>query len=212
LWDDLLSGVKSAVVGTKISYYLLAAIIVIGSIVAPIAIKAKYPVLSAGIAVSASFLVFGMLLSVAAFSAKKFIMAFILIVYAVALFLYPLNQLVVPQLERLEASKEVSGKLKPLMKPSERLGSESNYLPGLAFYADKAPSNLDRHHDMVQFMNSNERVWVVMKEKNHRQLYDPTVNKFYVKPSYLIYKAGKRAIITNQMPADGKYIVRRELP
>lgn len=42
-------------------------------------------------------------------------------------------------------------------------------------------------------------------------LYDPSVNKFYTKPSYLIYKAGKRAIVTNEMPADGKYIVRREL-
>lgn len=212
LWDDFLDGVKGAVAGTKVSYYILAAIIIIGSLVAPIAIKTKYPVLSAGIAVSASFLVFGMLLSVAAFSAKKFIMAFLLVVYAVALFLYPLNQLVVPQLERLEASKEAAEKIKPLMKPSERLGSESNYLPGLAFYADKAPTNLDRHHDMVQFVNSSERVWVVMKEKNHRQLYDPSVNKSYVKPSYLIYKAGKRAIVTNEMPADGKYIARRELP
>ncbi len=211
LWDDFLSGVKAAAAGTKVSFYLMEAIIIIGPFAAPIAIKAKYPVLSAGIAISASFLVFGMALSATAFSLKKYVMAFLLTVYAVALFLYPLNELVIPQLERLEASKEVAGKLKPLMKASERLGSESNYLPGLAFYADKAPANLDRHHDMVQFMNSNERVWVVMKEKNHKQLYDPSVNKFYTKPSYLIYKAGKRAIVTNEMPADGKYIVRREL-
>jgi hypothetical protein len=185
---------------------------VVGSVIAPIAIKAKYPVLSAGIAVSVAFLVFGMLLSLAAFLRKKFAAAFVLVIYAVAIFLYPLSELVVPQIERLETSKEVGGKLKPLMKASEPLGSESNYLAGLAFYADKAPADLDRHHDMVQFMNSSERVWIVMKEKNHKQLYDPTVNKTYTKPSYLLYKAGKRAIVTNEMPADGKYIVKRELP
>lgn len=212
LWDDFLSGAKDAIIGTKVSHYLLVAIIVIGSVIAPIAIKAKYSVLSAGIAASASFLVFGMLLSAVAFYLKRYTMAFMLVVYAVALFLYPLSELVVPQIERLETSREVAQKLKPLMGPSERLGSESNYLPGLAFYADKAPANLDRHHEMVQFMNSKERVWVVMKEKNHIQLYDPTVNKFYVKPSYLIYKAGKRAIVTNEMPANGEYISRRELP
>jgi len=133
-------------------------------------------------------------------------------VYAVALFLYPMNELVVPPIERMETSEEVARKLVPLMKASERLGAESNYLAGLAFYADKAPVNLDRHHDMVQFMNSKERIWAVMKEKNHIQLYDPVVNPLYVKPSYIIYKAGKRAIVTNEMPSDGKYIVRRERP
>jgi len=212
LWDDFMSGNAGATAGTKVSYYILVAIVIIGAFVAPVAVKLKYPVLSAGVALSASFLVFGMLLSMSAFAGKKIVMAFLLVVYAVALFLYPLNELVIPSIERLETSKEVALKLKPLMKSSEPLGAESNYLAGLAFYADKAPANLDRHHDMVQFLNSKEHVWAVMKEKNHKQLYDPSINQSYVKPSYIIYKAGKRAIVTNEMPADGKYIVKRERP
>lgn len=212
LWDDFLAGKSGTAAGVRVSYYLLAAIIFIGAFAAPLAVKGKYPAISAGAAISAAFLVFGMALSVAAFATRRFTAAFILIVCAVAIFLYPMNEYVVPPIERLESSEEIAKILKPMMKPSERLGSESNYLAGLAFYADKAPDNLDRHHDMVQFINSNKRVWVVMKEKNHKQLYDPMVNKIYVKPSYLLFKVGKRAIVTNIVPEDGRYLARRELP
>jgi hypothetical protein len=186
--------------------------VIAGSIIAPLAIRGKYPSLAPGAAVSASFLVLGMILSLSAFIRKRYVPSMLLMVYAIAVFLYPVNELVVPPIERLETSKAVGLRLKPLMKQSEPLGSESNYLAGLAFYADRAPANLDRHHDMVQFMNSPGRVWVVMKEKNHAQLYDPVVNKQYVKPSYVIYKAGKRAIVTNEIPQDGKYLVKRQRP
>jgi hypothetical protein len=123
-----------------------------------------------------------------------------------------LNELVIPPIERMETSEEVARELKRLMKASEPLGAESNYMPGLAFYADKAPVNVDAHHNMVMLLNSKERTWAVMKEKNHRQLYDPVINPVYVKPSYAVYKYGKRVIVTNEMPEDGRYIVRRERP
>lgn len=210
LLDRHLDG--NAVPGVKTSYYLLQVLILAAAFIAPIALNKKYQTISYGAAVSAAFLVFGMFLSLAAFLRKRFFAAFVLIACAVMIFLYPVDQFVMPPIEKLESSDEVGRRLKLVMKPSERLGSESNYLAGLAFYADKAPANLDKHHDMVQFMNSDERVWVVMKEKNHIQLYDMLINKQHVKPSYLIYKSGKRAIVTNEMPRDGKYITRRERP
>ena len=212
MWDDFASGKAPSAAGVRISYYLLVTAVIAGSIIAPLAIRGKYPSLAPGAAVSASFLVLGMILSLSAFIRKRYVPSMLLMVYAIAVFLYPVNELVVPPIERLETSKAVGLRLKPLMKQSEPLGSESNYLAGLAFYADRAPANLDRHHDMVQFMNSPGRVWVVMKEKNHAQLYDPVVNKQYVKPSYVIYKAGKRAIVTNEIPQDGKYLVKRQRP
>jgi hypothetical protein len=96
------------------------------------------------------------------------------------------------------------------MKPDERLGSASNYLPGLAFYTGKFPVDLDQHQAQISFMNSEKRIWAVMKEKNHRHLYDPAITKAYVKPTYMLSVTGKRAIITNEAPADGRFLVKRE--
>ena len=98
------------------------------------------------------------------------------------------------------------------MKPHERLGSESNYLAGLAFYAEKTPIDFDKHNTLIKFLASEERVWCVLKEKNHIQLYDPDINRDYryMQPSYMVYCIGKRCIVTNKAPYDGKYIVKRE--
>jgi hypothetical protein len=60
------------------------------------------------------------------------------------------------------------------------------------------------------FLNSDDRVWCVIKDKNHAGLYDPEVTKDRVKPTYLVYKVGKRAIVTNKIPQDGFYIIKRE--
>ena len=69
---------------------------------------------------------------------------------------------------------------------------------------------MDKHHILVNFVNSDKRVWFVLKEKNYQQLYDPVINYSYVVPSYLIYKFGKRCIITNKVPDDGVYILKKE--
>jgi 4-amino-4-deoxy-L-arabinose transferase-like glycosyltransferase len=212
LWDDFLSGRAGAAAGVKASYYILLAVVIAGAVVAPAAIQGKCPTLSSGAALSASFLVFGMALSAAMFAAKRYAASLLFIVYAFSIFLYPLSEFVIPPVERLESSQDVAQKLGGMMLPSERLGSESNYLAGLAFYADRSPVDLDAHHNIVQFMNSKERVWAVIKEKNHRQLYDPVINKQYVRPSYAVYRAGKRVIVTNEMPRDGKFLLRRERP
>ena len=98
------------------------------------------------------------------------------------------------------------------MKPGEGLGAESNYLAGLAFYTNKIPIDLDKHHVLLQFINSKNRNWAVLKMKNHIQLYDPAINPSYAKPSYMVYRFGKKCILTNQIPDDGRYMTRREMP
>ncbi len=211
-WDDFLKGLtgKKIVKQMAVSYYILSAVIVLGAIGALLYIKHGYPVVLKGVLISSLFLIFGMALSFAAFLKKKFFWAFFLVVYSLAIFLIPLGMLVIPDIELYETSKEVSGRLLSLMKPAEMLGSESNHLAGLAFYTGKFPADLDKHDIMVQFMNSDKRVWGVMKEKNYKQLYDPGVNPEYVKPSYLVYKIGKRAIVTNGLPDNGRYILKGE--
>jgi hypothetical protein len=212
LLDDFLkSGVSKAVAsGTKASYYVLAVIMMLGWLGGAIYAKLDYPTIMTGVIVSSLFLVFGMALSLIAFINKKFMMAILLIPYALALFMYPVSVLMLSEIERLETSKEVSRKLLSVMKPGERLGAESNYLAGLAFYTGKYPVDLDRHHTIVPFLNSKDRIWAVIKEKNHGHLYNAEITKTYVKPSYMIYKAGKRAVVTNEAPADGVYMKKRE--
>lgn len=210
--DDFLRGDTTARMAklTKISYYLLIVIMLLGWIGGAIYAKLDFPSILGGVIISSLFLVFGAVLSLIEFRRERFLSALLLIAYSVGLFLYPASVLLLPDVERYETSKEVSQELLTLMKPGDRLGSESNHLAGLAFYTGKFPTDLDKHHVETQFINSEDRIWAVIKEKNHKQLYDPKINKDYVKPTYMVYKLGKRAIITNQMPADGKYMVKRE--
>lgn len=212
LWDDFLrkDAPKSVVLGVKISYYLLLAAVVFGAIGALTYINFKYPVIVSGAFMCAVFLVFGFSLSLAAFISKKFIWTFFLIAYSLVVFAYPLLTLVLPQIEPYETSKAISQKLLSFMKPEENLGSESNYLAGLAFYTGKIPTDIDKHHLLVRFLSSKERVWCVMKEKNHRELYELDTKPYYTRPSYMLYKIGKRAIVTNIVPSGVAYILKRE--
>jgi 4-amino-4-deoxy-L-arabinose transferase-like glycosyltransferase len=212
LLDDFLGGVKAALTGARISYYALAISIPIGAAIAPIIVNHKLPCAMAGAMTSAAFIAFGMLLSLFSFIIKMYRAAIAFVVYSVAVFIIPLNEMVLPSVERYETSREVSKVLSAMMKPEERLGSESNYLAGLAFYTGKFPVDTDKHHVLTTFMNSAERVWLVMKEKNHKQLYDPAINPTYVVPSYIVYMVGKRAVVTNKVPADGRYISMRKRP
>lgn len=212
-WDVFLreeASSRGVRIGMKISYYFLAIGALIGGIVAPIAVGMKYPALEEGVLASASFLVFGFMLSFVAFKKKKYPASIFLIFYSVAIFLYPLDRLVLPEVERQETSVIMAKELLKRARPGERVGSESNYLAGLAFYADKVPVNIDRYGDLVNFLASGERVWCVLKEKNHRQLYELDTKPYYTKPSYMVYKLGKKCIVTNLPPEDGRFLIKRE--
>lgn len=217
LWSDFLKKEKKARsldIGMKISYYLLAIGVLAGAI--GVSLYLKYhedmPEMLFGAAVSGVVLVLGFGIATFYFLKKRYAGTFLLIVASLAVFLVPLDLLVLPQVERYETSKDVAQRLKLLMKPGEELGAQSNYLPGLAFYADKFAVNMDPHHVFINFLNSDKRVWCVIKEKNHNGVYDPLINDEYVKPSYLIYKIGKRSIVTNEIPEDGVYILKKERP
>jgi 4-amino-4-deoxy-L-arabinose transferase-like glycosyltransferase len=212
LWDDFLQRrVSQAVIrGTRFSYYLLVIAMVLGPIGIMAYLKYDYPVILRSAAASAPVLVLGAILSFLFFLKKRIAVAFFLIFGAIAVFILPVTLLVLPKIDHYESSKEIVKKLVPLMKETERLGAESNYVAGLAFYTGKVPADLDKHHAMVQFLSSPDRVWAVMKEKNHIQLYTLDSPPFLMKPTYMVYNIGKRAIVTNRIPDDGKYIIKRE--
>lgn len=212
LWDDFLkAGASSATVkGFAISYWSLMVTAIIASAGALIYLYSHYPSIFVGVAVICLLIISGFTLSCIAFVQKKIVLSFALIVFAVGVILIPLSILVLPELERYETSKEIAGKLKTYMKGDEKLGSESNYLAGLAFYTGRFPVDVDRHHDLVGFLSAPERVWCVLKEKNHRFLYELDTKPVYTQTSYMLYKVGKRTIVTNKAPEDGVYLLKRE--
>ncbi|MFA6078573.1 MAG: glycosyltransferase family 39 protein [Candidatus Omnitrophota bacterium] len=211
-WDDFLKKdpSRTTVRQMKYSYYILPVLIIIGVVVLYVFLSKRYPPVLSGASVAGAVLALGFMLSLAAFKAKKYMMAFFFIIYALVLFIYPLSTLVLPVIERYETGKEISRELLPHMDQAQRLGSESHYRAGLAFYTGKFPVDIDKHHVLVQFLGSDERVWVVLKDKNHRQLYELDTEPFLMKPSYMVYKLGKKGIVTNRLPDDGKYILKRE--
>ncbi len=212
MWDDFLKPDAAGIVtkGARYSYYLLLVIIFFGAIGLYIFIAFDYPSLVTDALIAGLFLIFGFVLSLITFIKKNFIAAFFLVIYAVILFLYPLNKLVIPEIERYESSKEISEKLLSFIKDDEEIGTEKNYVSGVTFYTGHKVTNINKHHILVRFLNQTKRVWCVMKEKNHKQLYELDTKPFYTKPSYMVYKLGKKCILTNKIPDDGVYLVKRE--
>ena len=212
LWDEFLKKEvpRYIVNGMKASYYLLLAVIIAGAIGLVIFVHYDYPVMVEGVFVSGMFLVFGFILSSVAFFNKKYLWTFALLAYAAGIFLYPFSIFVVPVLDTFESSRTVARELMKYMKPDERLAAEGNYLSGLAFYTGKCPVDVDRYHLLVNFLSEDKRNWCVIKEKNHRHVYELDTKPHYMRASYMVYKLGKKAVVTNLLPEDGKYLAKRE--
>ncbi|MCX5679428.1 MAG: hypothetical protein NTZ95_01980 [Candidatus Omnitrophica bacterium] len=202
-WDDFLRSRPSERTEkwVKGSYYALIVIVVLGIAGASIYLSGHYPSILKSLILPYSMLLFGIAMSLVAFLSGKKLWTFILIAYAMLLFLYPVSKLVLPELGEFETSKTVAAKLAALMSPGERLGSEDRYIEGLAFYTGHISQDLGNYDDMVNFLGSKDHVWCVLKEKNYIQ--------FNALDTYVVYKLGKRAILTNILPADGKYMMKR---
>lgn len=211
-WDYFLGDSPSASVKRwmTVSYYALLAVIVGGAVGLYLFIRIRYPMILGGIFISGALLALGFVISLITMLRKKYILTYFFIIYALLIFLYPFAKLVLPELERYETSKEIAQKLLAFAKDGEGIGSEKDYVAGTTFYTGRPVTNVDRHHLLVNFLSSDKRVWCVLKEKNHRQLYELDTVPRFMKPSYVVYKLGKKCIITNELPEDGKYLVKRE--
>lgn len=214
-WDRLIDDAAADVAaggrkGLLISSYALTAIACAGSVGGIVYTVVDYPAITAGVCVMAALAIPPFILSSAACRRGKHLAAFALIIYAVGILLPPLESLVLPEIERYETSKTIARKLKHFMKPGELLGSESNYLAGLAFYTGTFPVNLDRHHDLWAFLHSPGRIWAVIKGKNHRFLYEATNQPQLDVTTYALYTIGKRTIVTNDLPPGAHPILTRE--
>jgi 4-amino-4-deoxy-L-arabinose transferase-like glycosyltransferase len=211
-WDEFLdrTGRQSAAKGLIFSYWLLLLAAIAGAAGLCIFIRLDYPILVRGALASGGVLLSGFLFSAVFFMKKRFFWAFLAIIASIAAFIIPLNRFVVPEIERYEASKEISAKLIELMKPGGTIGAEKDYLAGVSFYTGKDIVPINWHHELVRLLEKRGRAWCVLKEKNHIQLYTVDTKPQYLRPSYMVYKLGKKCIITNLPPEDGVWLAKRE--
>lgn len=212
MWDDFLKADSPHNLrrGIELSYYLLVAASLLAGIGLYIFMNRYHPKLGTRTLALSLFSIFGFSISLATFINSKFIASFLTIVISAASILYPLNKLVIPEIGLYESTREVSRKLSSLIKDDEPIGAESHYVAGLTFYTGRIVTDVDKHHVLVRFLSQDKRVWCVLKEKNFIQLYELDHKPYYTKPSYMVYKLGKKCIITNRIPDDGAYLTKRE--
>jgi len=198
LWDDFLN--KKAASGLikwmKVSYYSLPSLILLIFAGVCIFIKMDYPEIMGRVIITGLFLVFGIALSLMAFISRKFIAAFLLIAYSVALIMYPVDKLILPALEPHESSKALAKELLRFHKEGEVIGSEYDYRAGIAFYTGKVPAKIVDYSTLHELMGSKERVWCVLKQKNIADLNGPGIDK--PKNVVVVFKSGKKRLITNK--------------
>jgi hypothetical protein len=198
LWDDFLNkeAAQSLIKWMKVSYYSLPSLILLIFVGVCIFIKMDYPEILGKVVITGLFLIFGIALSLAAFINRKFIAAFFLIAYSVALIMYPLDRLILPALEPHESSKALAKELLKFYKEGEVIGSEYDYRAGIAFYTGKVPVKIVNYTTLHELMNSKERVWCVLKQKNLVDLTNPGIDK--PKSVVVVFKSGKKRLITNK--------------
>ncbi len=214
LWARLFEPSPEIGVINKVKHSLRALLLIIigASIGAVIYLGAsRYAGVTGGAAVSAAVLTAGIALSLVFFEKKgMYLAAFATIVISTTVTFLPLECLVLPEIERHETSREVADVLKALVKPGDIVGAEAGYMEGIAFYTGLFPARLDRHHLLVNFLNSQTRGWCILKEKNLDQLYTLDDKPIHKKPSYIVWRSGKKCIFTNKLPDDGVYLEKKE--
>jgi len=151
-----------------------------------------------------------MSLSIWLISRKKYTLSLALFMLSFLSFVFVSSYFLLPELGKYESSKHISERLSKLAKPGEPIGVETRYRRGVAYYTGREDiPDIHPHHLMTGFLSRKKRVWAVIKEKNYDQLYDDP-NKPFHSPGYIVYKFGKKVIVTNKRPSDGKFIRMRK--
>lgn len=189
-------------------YILSLPAIIIGFYI--VALK-KYPDMTPALLKTGIVLSLGVAMSLFSLFKKNKRLFFHSIVGTMALCIIPLTYFLSKPIGLYESSKYVAYELKKHLKGGERIGAETDYQRGIAFYIDKEDViDIHKHHIMTKFLDSDQRVWGVIKDKNHWQLYTDDKRPFW-EPTYVVYQFGKKVVITNKIPEDGKYLKVRSI-
>ncbi|MFH1593501.1 MAG: glycosyltransferase family 39 protein [Candidatus Omnitrophota bacterium] len=171
----------------------------------------RYPAAALVSSITGGVFIVLMGLSLAFVYRKEYLKGLCAFMISFALFTIPLSCTVLPEIGIYESSKIESERLLEFADPGEGLGAETQYRRGVAFYTDRIDVlDVHRHHIITGFLDRDERVWCVIKRKNHDQLYTDR-DRPYNKTTYVVYELGKKVIVTNRLPESGKFI-RKKTP
>ncbi|UCD55669.1 MAG: glycosyltransferase family 39 protein [Candidatus Omnitrophota bacterium] len=195
----------------NISLYLFLALPIGGLIGLCIVANKKYPAAITPLFIAGIAFVLAMAFFVTALLKRKYTKGIIFYMMSFAIFMFPLSYIILPEIGKYESSKHVSKKLLEFAKPGEELGAETRYRRGVAFYMKKEDVlDVHRHHIITEFLLRKQRVWCVVKDKNHIQLYTDST-KGYDNPTYVMYKIGKKVIVTNKVSPGEKFLKLRSI-
>ncbi|NQU74657.1 MAG: glycosyltransferase family 39 protein [Candidatus Omnitrophica bacterium] len=195
--------------GMTISLCVFLASPIIGMTVLYFVLKRKYPTIMEASLIAGIIFILLMSVSVIALLKKKYRTGLIAYMTSFVIFVALLSYFILPEIGRYESSKEVSGKLLEFAGANEKIAAETKYVRGVAFHTGRENvPDIHPHHLMTGFLNSKDRVWCVLKEKNLNQLYDDKKRSFTT-PTYVVYKLGKKVLVTNKVPPSGKFLKMR---
>ena len=133
---------------------------------------------------------------------KRYTYSFAAINIAIFILIVPVVFFALPVFGNYESSREISAKLNKMMQPGEMLGGECDQRRGLAFYTGrKKIVDIHNHDDRVKFINSDDRVWGVVKKKH----YDQLKNVDGMNVPIIVYEKAKRVVFTNK-PLEGQIL------
>jgi len=121
--------------------------------------------------------------------------SFYAIVLTVVLASFPLILRILPEIEKIEASKVLSLEVKKIAAPGEAIGGESDHCRGVAFYTGRTDI-VDIHpfSSLKAFLSREERVWCIIQRKHYEQM----VKFMPGKVSEPLFESGKYVVVTNK--------------
>ena len=207
-WDSFLNKElsKKQEVFTKVSFYLFFIAIISGIIGLDVLTRLKYPTVANLSLLAGSIFAIFLMVSAVTFLKKQYLKSLIIAMVSFVIFIVPMSYMILPEIGRYVSSKEISGELLRRSKPDDIIAVETRYIRGVAFYTGRLDiPNAHEHHTITKLLAGKKRVWGVMSDKNHSQLYTNEKVQFPY-PTYVVYELGKKVIITNKIPEDGKFL------
>jgi len=195
--------------GMKASFFLFFALLVAGVIGVYIAAETKYPFIAKEALITGVVFALLAVILMALLLKRKYTAGLAVYMASFMILVIPLSFVILPGIGRYESSKEFSEELTRLAKPGEKIGAETKFIRGTAFYTGHEDIiDVHPHHVITKFLKRKERVWCVLKEKNYVQLYEGR-DRPYDKATYVVRRFGKKIIVTNKAPDDGKFLSMR---
>jgi len=190
----------------RISLFAFAIIPVGGIIGLYIATKMRYPAAANPTLITGVIFILLMTIFLVVMLKKRYKTGLIIFMLSFLIIAFPLSYYVLPEIGKYVAAKEISEKALTLIKPGEVLGAETRYRRGVAFYTNREDTPDVHSHDVItKLLKRNERVWCIIKEKNHIQLYTDEKTP-YDRPTYVVYQYGKKVLLTNKVPPGVKVL------